>query len=115
MSPRLPKSCLLLAAFMLLVLLVGVVYLKPEWLGSQTAQPGLSREVAYDVNGRITRIANGGGQEIRYHTTAVDAAGGYNRVRELPSGAKVTEEFDKLGRRVAMTDAEARCDTTTTG
>src|SRR3990172_7890152 len=105
MSSRLAASCLLVAASMLLVALLGVVFIKPEWLGSHAAQPGLSREVAYDANGRITRIVDAGGRAVQYRTSARDGQGGYSRVRELPDGANVTEEFDKLGRRRGMTDA----------
>ena len=65
----------------------------------------LGWKFGYDEGGRINRLENPAGQvtTLRYELDATKVL--RKIVREMPDGSTVTQEFDRDGRRVAMTDS----------
>lgn len=80
-------------------------YTGSQGLPPVASQARLAWQFAYDDAGTIKELIDPGGRRTRLHYEHDDEHRLFRLTKEFPGGAKVMLEFDRFGRRTAMTDA----------
>lgn len=109
MSRRMPRietfsRALIVGLWLLTAGACSEAYTDSQGLPHVASQTRLAWQFVYDDGGRFKELTDPGGRRTRIHYEHDDEHRLLRLTKEFPSGAKGTFDFDRFGRRTAMTD-----------